>query len=46
MDIPPSGKQVAQRGLAIYRVEGGNLVEAWAAEPSWQQTLTDLAASS
>jgi steroid delta-isomerase-like uncharacterized protein len=46
MGIPPSGKQVTQPGLAIYRVEGGNLVEAWAAEPAWQQTLTDLAASS
>ena len=40
------GKQVAQRALTIYRVEGGKLVEAWAAEPAWGQTLTDLAASS
>ena len=46
MGIPPTGKQVVQRGLTIYRVEGGKLVEAWAAETSWRQTLTDLAASS
>src|SRR5919202_2882802 len=35
MGIPPTGKQVAQRALTIYRVEGGKLVEAWAAEPAW-----------
>jgi predicted ester cyclase len=45
MGISPSGKQVVQRGLAIYRIEDDKLVEAWAAEPSWRQTLTELGAS-
>jgi steroid delta-isomerase-like uncharacterized protein len=45
MGIPPSGKPVTQRALAMYRLEGGKIVEAWGAEASWRQVLTDLAAA-
>lgn len=43
MGVPPSGKRVEQRALAIYRIENGKLVEGWAAENPWPMTLAAAA---
>jgi steroid delta-isomerase-like uncharacterized protein len=45
LGIPATGKQVTLRGIAIYRIEKGKIVEAWAAETAWAQILTENAAS-
>lgn len=45
MGIPPSGKQVTLLGIAIYRIENGKIVEAWASEASWAQVLAEASAA-
>lgn len=45
MGIPPSGKRVTLPCIAIYRIEGGKLAEAWAAETPWPIALAELAAT-
>ncbi len=42
MGVAPTGKQVSQRAIAIYRVADGRLAEGWAAENAWQVTLAAL----
>lgn len=45
LGIAPTGQRVTLPGIAIYRIAGGKIVEAWAAETAWTQVLTEAALS-